>query len=146
MDIKERCISKKEYLKRDDSNVGYALHVQNNIKKDDYARLNIGEIVKVTGIRENQVDKKAIYFGIYDDDWCNSAAVENFSENIIDLIEVGDIVNGRLVLQVDYKKQNVCLLIPLTDTKANTNIMWYGYEDIRTILTHEQFVANCYKV
>lgn len=146
MDIKERCISKKEYLKRDDSNVGYALHVQNNIKKDDYARLNIGEIVKVTGIRENQVDKKAIYFGIYDDDWCNSAAVENFSENIIDLIEVGDIVNGRLVLQVDYKKQNVCLLIPLTDTKANTNIMWYGYEDIKTILTHEQYNANCYKV
>lgn len=88
MEIRERCISKKEYLKRDDSNVGYALHVQNNIKKDDYARLNTGQIVKVTGIRENQVDKKAIYFGIYDEDWCNSAAVENFSENIIDLIEV----------------------------------------------------------
>lgn len=68
------------------------------------------------------------------------------AENIIDLIEVGDIVNGRLVLQVDYKKQNVCLLIPLTDTKANTNIMWYGYEDIKTILTHEQYNANCYKV
>ena len=33
MEIRERCISKKEYLKRDDSNVGYALHVQNNIKK-----------------------------------------------------------------------------------------------------------------
>ena len=38
MDIKERYISKKEYLKRDDSNVGYALHVQNNIKKDKYRR------------------------------------------------------------------------------------------------------------
>lgn len=104
MDIKERCISKKEYLKRDDSNVGYALHVQNNIKKDDYARLNTGEIVKVTGIRENQVDKKAIYFGIYDDDWCNSAAVENFLENIIDLIEVGDYVNLERILDItgDY--------------------------------------------
>lgn len=88
MEIIERCISKKEYLKRYDSNVGYALHVQNNIKKDDYAKLNIGEIVKVTGIRENPVNKKAIYFGIYDDDWCDSAAVENFSENITDLIEV----------------------------------------------------------
>ena len=85
-DIK-RCISRKDYLSKYDSNVGYALYVQDNIKKDDYARLNTGQIVKVTGIRENQVDKKAIYFGIYDDDWCNSAAVENFSENIIDLIE-----------------------------------------------------------
>ena len=37
-------------------------------------------------------------------------------------------------------------LIPLNDTKANTNIMWYGYEDIKTILTHEQFEANCYKI
>lgn len=55
-------------------------------------------------------------------------------------------MNGRIVLQVDYKKQNVCLLIPITDTKANTNIMWYGYEDIRTILTHEQFEANEYKI
>ena len=61
MEIRERCISKKEYLKRDDSNVGYALHVQNNIKKDDYAKLNTGEIVKVTGIRENQVDKNEQY-------------------------------------------------------------------------------------
>lgn len=83
-----RCISRKDYLKKDNSNVGYALYIQDNIKKDDYARLNTGQIVKVTGIRENQVDKKAIYFGIYDEDWCNSAAVENFSENIIDLIEV----------------------------------------------------------
>lgn len=86
--MEERYISRKEYLKRNNSNVGYALHVQNNIKKDDYARLNVGEIVRVIEIRENQVNKKAIYFGTYDEDWCDSAAVENFSENIIDLIEV----------------------------------------------------------
>ena len=52
----------------------------------------------------------------------------------------------RCISRKDYSKQNICLLIPLTDTKANTNIMWYGYEDIRTILTHELFEANCYKV
>ena len=146
MDIKERCISKKEYLKRDDSNVGYALHVQNNIKKDDYARLNIGEIVKVTGIRENQVDKKAIYFGIYDEDWCNSAAVENFSENIIDLIEVGDIVNGYRILNIvdlnnsDKKVFTICK----SDFKDICKV--WSKEDIKTILTHEQYNSNCYKV
>lgn len=32
-EIKERCISRKEYLQRYDSNVGYALYVQDNIKK-----------------------------------------------------------------------------------------------------------------
>lgn len=146
MDIKERCISRKEYLKRDNSNVGYALHVQNNIKKDDYARLNIGEIVKVTGIRENQVDKKAIYFGIYDEDWCNSAAVENFSENIIDLIEVGDIVNGYRILNIvdlnnsDKKVFTICK----SDFKDICKV--WSKEDIKTILTHEQYNSNCYKV
>lgn len=137
MDIKERYISKKEYLKRDDSNVGYALHVQNNIKKDDYARLNTGEIVKVLGIRENQVNKKAIYFGAYDENWCDSAAVENFSENIIDLIEVGDYVNGKYVKEINQYKdgKSIIALIGIIDEK-----------NIKTILTHEQYNANCYKI
>ena len=68
------------------------------------------------------------------------------SYNIIDIIEIGDYVNGRLVLQVDYKNKNICLLIPFTDTLANTNIMWYGYENIETILTHEQYESNCYRL
>ena len=72
--------------------------------------------------------------------------ITKHSKNIIDLVEVGDYVNGRLVLQVDYKNKNVCLLIPLTDTLANTNIMWYGYEDIKTIITREQFESIEYKV
>lgn len=55
-------------------------------------------------------------------------------------------MNGRLVLQVDYKNKNICLLIPFADTKANTNIMWYGYEDIKTIVTHEQFARIEYKL
>lgn len=136
-EIKDRCISRKEYLKRNNSNVGYALHVQNNIKKDDYARLNTGEIVKVLGIRENQVNKKAIYFGAYDENWCDSAAVENFSENIIDLIEVGDYVNGKYVKEINQYKdgKSIIALIGIIDEK-----------NIKTILTHEQYNANCYKI
>ena len=80
-------LSRKEYVKKYNSEGGYALYIQDNIKKGDYARLNIGQIVKVIGIRENNVDKKAIYYGVYDNDWFNSMAVENFSKNIIDLIE-----------------------------------------------------------
>lgn len=97
----DKYLSKKEYLKKYDSNVGYALYVQNNIKKDDYVRLNTGEIVKVTEIKENKLNKKAIYFGIYEQDWFDSMAVENFSDNIIDLIEVGDIVHIKDVLHED---------------------------------------------
>lgn len=86
-DIK-RCISRKDYLRKYDSNVGYALYVQDNIKKDDYARLNIGEIVKVIGIRENNLNKKAIYYNVFNEDWFDAMAVENFSDNLIDLLEV----------------------------------------------------------
>lgn len=139
MEIKERCISKKEYLKRNNSDVGYALYVQNNIKKDDYARLNTGEIVRVTGIRENQVNKKAIYFGIYDDDWCDSAAVENFSENIIDLIEVGDIVNNGYIYEIGNTEGGHKWVY-------NLNGLLLFEKDIETILTKEQIKANCYKV
>ena len=137
-----RCISRKDYLKKDNSNVGYALYVQDNIKKDDYARLNTGQIVKIIGIKENKVDKKAIYFNIYNEDWCNSAAVENFSENIIDLIEVGDYVNGYPVRRIPNFNNELC------NFDLN-NMEWTPLKEIDVyynILTKELYQANCYTV
>lgn len=135
-----RCISRKDYFKKHNSNVGYALYVQDNIKKDDYAKLNIGKIVKIIGIRENELDKKAIYFNIYNEDWCNSAAVENFSDNIIDLIEVGDYVNGYKVIA----KSDDGYIEILTEDIEQGELL--EEQDIKTILTHEQYEANCYTV
>ena len=113
----------------EDIKVGEYVRTKNGkidkVKNDDYYMKQYIECEKGLYLREN---------------------ITKHSFNLIDLIEPGDYVNGRLVLAVDYIKQNICLLIPLTDTKANTNIMWYGYEDIRTILTHELYEANCYKV
>ena len=134
-----RCISRKDYLKKDNSNVGYALYVQDNIKKDDYARLNTGQIVKIIGIKENKVDKKAIYFNIYNEDWCNSAAVENFSENIIDLIEVGDIVNNGYIYEIGNSEDGYKWI-------HNLNGLLLFEDDIKTILTKEQYQSNCYTV
>ena len=69
------------------------------------------------------------------------------SKQLIDLIEVGDIVNGREVKHIamfegfpDYPKLifvDETHLIP-DDTCEN--------DEIRTILTKEQYMANCYKV
>ena len=143
-EIKERCLSRKDYLKKDNSNVGYALYVQDNIRKDDYVRLNTGEIVKVIGIKENNVNKKAIYYGFYDTDWFDSGAVENFSEKIIDLIEVGDFVNGYKVS--DKNGTLLCTNIKGIDRSGYyIPISQYG-DGIKTILTKEQYQANCYKV
>lgn len=145
----DKYLSKKEYLNKYDSNVGYALYVQNNIKRDDYVRLNTGEIVKVIGIKENELNKKSIYFGIYEQDWFDSMAVENFSDKIIDLIEVGDYVNGMLVKEFSDADGNMFLGFPIY-----AEALMYRVKEVRpldtmkikSIVTHEQFESIEYKV
>lgn len=115
-----------------------------DININEYVRTDNGEIHKVEDIEDLRIHIKTekIMFRSWVDDYYGSHKEDRFivkhSQNIIDLIEIGDYVNGRLVLQVDYKNKNVCLLIPLTDTLANTNSVWYGYEDIKAVVTHEQ--------
>ena len=144
----DKYLSKKEYLKEYDSNVGYALYVQNNIKRDDYVRLNTGEIVKVTGIKENKLNKKAIYYGIYEQDWFDSMAVENFSDKPIDLIEVGDFVNGHRVTKSKYKQYDKYYFIDIDC--CNISFGWgigvIPIDEIKSIVTHEQFSSMEYKV
>ena len=112
--------------------IGKLVEVNKNVL--NYYKIDVGrEIRRINGMSDNYIYLRD-GFGL------------KHSSNIIDLIEIGDFVNGRLVLQVDYKNKNVCLLIPLTDTKANTNIMWYGYEDIKTVVTKEQFANAEYRL
>lgn len=139
-------LSRKEYLEKYDSNVGYALHVQDNIKRDDYARLNTGEIVRVIGIKENKLNKKAIYYGVYEQDWFDSMAVENFSDKPIDLIEVGDYVNGHLVVEISKNAYNQKIVITEVDGKDGAIRHHYLERSIKNVVTHEQFESIEYKV
>lgn len=139
----DKYLSKKEYLNKYDSNVGYALYVQNNIKRDDYVRLNTGEILKVIGIKENELNKKAIYYGIYEQNWFDSMAVENFSDKPIDLIEVGDYVNGNKVLA---KERTIGIGVDTRIYLLLGNAKIIHNEDIKTIVTKEQMASIEYKV
>ena len=139
-------LSKKEYLEKYDSNVGYALYVQDNIKRDDYVRLNTGEIVKVIGKKENKLNKKAIYYGVYEQDWFDSMAVENFSDKPIDLIEVGDYVNGHLVVEISKNAYNQKIVITEVDGKDGAIRHHYLERSIKNVVTHEQFESIEYKV
>ena len=65
------------------------------------------------------------------------------SKNLIDLIEVGDFVNGMQVLDV-YKPRDLWEPIEIRVDSRYTNFILA--EDIKTILTKEQMMANCYKV
>lgn len=67
--------------------------------------------------------------------------IVNHSKQLIDLIEVGDIVEIRTGLHSSFKyfveNEDDLLLL-----EEKVKQFW----DIKTILTHEQFEANCYKV
>lgn len=137
-EIKVRYMSRKEYLEKYNSNVGYALYVIDNIKKDDYARLSTGQIVKVIGIKENECNKKAIYYypGVYNDDWFDSSAVENFSPNIIDVLEIGDIVT--------MKYRHLDVIKPLNETDIAD--LKSAELKLVSVVTHEQFNSIKYEV
>ena len=143
-------LSKKDYLEKiKDSIVSYALYVQDNIKKHDYVRLNTGNIVKVICIRENKVNKKAIYYDVYEQDWFDSATVENFSDNIMDLIEYKDIVEIELSEEFVEKKDKKKLIQigdVYTKETLQRDIDNGIITKILTILSYNQYMANCYKV
>ena len=59
--------------------------------------------------------------------------IVNHSKQLIDLIEEGDYVNGELIT-VKW------------DTRISSIRSNFSEEDIKTILTKESYMANCYKV
>ena len=65
------------------------------------------------------------------------------SKQLIDLIEVGDIVNGMEVLDI-HKPRDLWEPIEIRVDSRYTNFILA--EDIKTILTKEIYMANCYKV
>ena len=69
---------------------------------------------------------------------CHRDFIVNHSFNIIDLIEVGDYVNGKLVHKID-KGQNYCYLY-------YGNCKTFVDYQIETILTKELYQSNCYTV
>lgn len=116
------------------------------IEVGEYVRDCDGFIVKVNEIQEYKED---------DDFWYQEKTLKGtwksmmikHSKNIIDLIEVGDYVNGKLVVD---KLQTPCRIgkqgKKFIFTK-NMNIgEGYFEEDIKTIVTKEQFASMEYKV
>ena len=64
---------------------------------------------------------------------------EKASHNIIDLIEAGDYVNGKPVAEI-YEDER-CVTLDDNDKGWNTIVK---ENEIKTILTKEQFENNCY--
>lgn len=75
-----------------------------------------------------------------------SSDIKIKSHKIIDLIQVGDYVNGNKVIRIETSSypedKNVKIIVCCGDDDYYV----YYNEDIKTILTKEQYENNCYRI
>lgn len=109
------------------------------IEVNEYVRFNNGEIGKVIDIKENP---SRIVYSEYGEIGLISDIVKH-SKQLIDLINKDDYVNGYKVIKLKDGFADGTMEIVLSN---NTIIYRHHSEDIKTILTKEQMMANCYKI
>lgn len=98
------------------------------IKVNDYVRTDNGYIVKIDEEKKNLQMLKFL-----DVEYGN---IVKHSNNIIDLIEVGDYVNGKEIIKIDKQENSICYGYRYKDEAR----IWSIYnEDIKSVLTKEQF-------
>ena len=111
--------------------------MEDKIEVNEYVRTKNGVIDKVDalyGMIENTVH-------LENQKWFDIKNIVKHSKQLIDLIKVGDIVNGMEILHIDDNKLYV--------EWSNEFEEFTGFlenKDIKTILTKESYMANCYKV
>jgi hypothetical protein len=114
-----------------------------------YVRTKCG-IEQIYRIDNNKTKWKYVYkLKEQDGDGCinigilSSEDILKASHNIIDLIEVGDYVNG---LYIDQTPENPDYKLIWHLSTYGEDDEAFGEEDIKTIVTKEQFEAMAYKV
>ena len=122
------------------------------IKVGEYVRTTNKGIRQIAMIDNHKTVNKYLYYIGEDFEgksyaYIKTTEILKHSFNLIDLIEVGDIVNRHLIIDKhedtdEYGNDFWCLIIE-DDSLLNRSIR---EENIQTILTKEQFEDNCYKV
>ena len=102
------------------------------IEVGEYVRTNYGRICKV--INNNYFMPR--YLECENEMLIDRTDIVKHSKNIIDLIEVGDYINGQKV----YNITSACIYCVGKAVQNKFTI------NIKTILTKEQYERNCYKV
>lgn len=110
------------------------------IEIGEYVRTNDGIIGKITDIDICEICEEETYIISlnYQGKILHQNNITKHSKNIIDLIEVGDYVNGKEVLQV-YRNE-------LRLNTENNVLCFIKEYEIETILTYEQYENNAFKV
>jgi len=111
------------------------------IEVGEYVRTKTGRIYKLGYY--NKEEKRWICF--IDEDWfpVYESEIAKHSKNIIDLIEVGDYVNGKEICLIDKEENTVIWGFTYKDEQR----IFYLYEkDIKSVVTKEQFKNIEYKL
>lgn len=119
--------------------VGMYVRLENDVE-DTLIINKIANVFENTILTEND---GSIYQGEY-----TKENVVKASYNIIDLIEVGDYVNGSKVVNISYDlnyDEDIVESITIFDYSIEGNDILYN-EDIKSIVTHEQMEQMAYKV
>lgn len=116
------------------------------IEVGEYVRTKRG-ISKVLEVKTVQPKMYGKHDVVYLIDKCPRMYISNtefikHSKNIIDLIEVGDYVNGFEVIETDTGYEVDSQIVVSTPTYKEVYLLG---DDIETILTKEQYMQNCYK-
>ena len=124
------------------------------IKVGEYVRTNNKGIKRIDRIDNNKTVNKYLYFtGIEDFEGkeygiIKTTEIVKHSKQLIDLIEKDDYVNGSKVIAVMEDMETGELHLEMTSNYTNEEIgdCTIYDKDIKTILTKESYMANCYKV
>ena len=106
--------------------------MEDKIETGEYVRTKSGEIYKLADKKNYDFIRDKFYFRI-----------AKHSKQLIDLIDKDDYVNGHKVIKLKDGFADGTMEMVLSN---NTIIYRHHSEDIKTILTKEQYMANCYKV
>ena len=121
------------------------------IKVGEYVRTINKGIKRIDMIDEHKTVNKYLYcigedFEGKEYSYIKTTEIIKHSFNLIDVIEVGDFVNGYRVENVINEglcPSGKCVDI---DSSKDSSECTLWEEDIKTILTKESYMANCYKV
>lgn len=110
------------------------------IRVGDFIRTTRGEISKITSIKYDGLACLKWYFCNNDRTCINKPYITKHSSNIIDLIEVGDYVNGWKVRDVYLEGERHYLKLTGLEHARIYD------DDIKSIVTHESFNSIKYEV
>lgn len=102
--------------------------------------------VKINKIKEIEEKENCLHIWLEDKDLITEKYLINASYNIIDILEVGDYVNGSKVANIVEEDGMQYLVLDRDEVFYDNCLEPSSNKDIKSIVTHEQMEQMAYKV